>query len=111
MTDFYLKYKKAGRYFLVDTNLTGKMLQDINDYDETKLIALSLLLKRINAKGDKAKIKYKELCEKNGNLFCNGAVICYGKYEENAGMNERELYANAINTMSQQLLGKKIITE
>ena len=112
MKDFYLTYKKVGNKFHLKTNLTKKMLQNLKDYDdEWMLVALELALDRINKMGELAKFKYKEMCEKNGNLLYNAAMICNGITEEDNEMKNYELYAKMINSMSKKLLGTNLITD
>ena len=111
MKDFYLEYKKVGKKFKMNTNLTKKMLKNIHEYDEWMLVALSLSLQRVNAKGEAAKVRYKELCEKNGNLLYNAAMIHYGIYEEDDEMTNYKLYAKMFNSISEKILNMELIND
>lgn len=111
MKDFYFEYKKVGNKFKMNTNLTEKMLKNIHEYDGWMLMALPLYLQRVNAKGEAAKVRYKELCEKNGDLLYNAAMIHYGIYEEDDEMTNYKLYATMFNSLSEKILHTKLIDD
>ena len=107
MTDFYLEYKKVGRGFRLNTNLTEKMLQNRKDYDEEWMFMfLSEALKIINNMGDASKEKYKELCEINGDLLYNAAMVYWGINEPDDEMKNYDLYAKFFHIASKTLIKK-----
>lgn len=77
MEDFYLNYEKTDiANILVKTNLTDKMLQCRNEYEKDNyLMALSVVLEKINETGDEGKSKFKMMCEENGMIFYNAFRI------------------------------------
>ena len=107
MQDFYLEYKKVGRGFHLKTNLTDKMLQNRKDYDEEWMFMfLGEALKIINNMGDAAKEKYKELCEINGDLLYNAAMVYWGIEELDDEMKNYDLYAKFFHIASKTLIKK-----
>ena len=108
MKDFYLTYKKVGKKFILDINLTEKMLKNKKDYDEEWMfIFLAEALNDINAMGDDAKVKYKELCEMNGDLLYNAAMVYWGIDERVDGMNNYYLYDKFFKIVSKRIIEKK----
>ena len=108
MQDFYLEYKKVGRGFRLNTNLTDKMLQNRKDYDEEWMfIFLGEALKDINKMGDSAKEKYKELCEINGDLLYNAAMVYWEINEPDDEMKNYDLYAKFFSIVSKRIIKKK----
>ena len=80
MENYYLNYKRGrGKNINVETNIPDSMLKSKRDYDEEWMfIALSASLHEINVLGDEAKALYKKLCEENGDLLYNAAMVYYG---------------------------------
>ena len=108
MQDFYLEYKKVGRGFRLKTNLTDKMLQNRKDYDEEWMyMFLTEALKIINNMGDEAKEKYKELCEINGDLLYNAAMIYWGISEIDDEMKNYDLYDKFFQIASKEIIKNK----
>ena len=91
MKDFYLSYElRIGRNIFVKTNLPKSMLITKEDYNEEWMFrAISAALHEINAMGDEAKALYQKLCEENGELLYNAAMVYYGI---NRTDPEREYY-------------------
>ena len=108
MQDFYLEYKKVGRKFRLKTNLTDKMLQNRKDYDEEWMFMfLGEALKDINNMGDEAKEKYKEMCEINGDLLYNAAMVYWGIDEIDDELKNYDLYAKFFNIVSKRIIKSK----
>ena len=108
MQDFYLEYKKVGRGFRLKTNLTDKMLQNRKDYDEEWMFMfLGEALKIINNMGNEAKEKYKELCEINGDLLYNAAMVYWGIDEIDDELKNYDLYAKFFNIVSKRIIKNK----
>ena len=80
MKDFYLNYELGrGQNIFVKTNLPKSMLIAKDDYNEEWMFkAISAALHEINAMGDEAKALYQKLCEENGELLYNAAMVYYG---------------------------------
>ena len=108
MNDFYLEYKKVGRKFRLNTNLTDKMIQNIDEYDEEWMyMFLAEALKIINNMGDEAKEKYKEMCEINGDLLYNSAMVYWGINEIDNELKNYDLYAKFSNIVSKRIIKNK----
>ena len=112
MKDFYLTYKKVGKKFILDINLTEKMLKNKKDYDEEWMyIFLKEVLNDINNKGDDAKFKYKELCERNGYLLYNAAMVYWGIEEKDDDMKNYDLYDKFFKIVSKRIMKKRGISK
>ena len=112
MQDFYLNYIKIGKKYLLNTNLTKKMLQCIKEFDEEWMyIFLKEALNDINNKGDDAKLKYKELCEANGYLLYNAAMVYWGIKEIDNDMKNYDLYAKFFDKVSKRIIKKNKVSK
>ena len=71
MEKFYLVYDKSDvTNIFVSTNLTAQMLQNREEYEsEEYLMALSIILEKVNETDNACRVKFKELCEENGMIF------------------------------------------
>ena len=103
MKDFYLNYELGGeKNIIIKTNLPKSMLITKEDYNEEWMFkAISAALHEINAMGDEAKALYQKLCEENGELLYNAAMVYYGinrtdpereHYDEYAEFNSMTAY-------------------
>ena len=108
MQDFYLEYKRVGNKFSVKSNLTKTMMRNAREYEEFDLMILSMLLNAVNSKGDAAKRKFKELCEKNGDPLYSANLIYHGISDS----TEKDItlaFANLFNDRCEKFLGIKPI--
>ena len=73
MEKFYLAYDKTDATdIFVSTNLIAGMLQNRKEYEkEEYLIALSIVLEKVNESDNVGRARFKELCEENGMIFYN----------------------------------------
>ena len=106
MQDFYLEYGKIGTKYLVRSNLTKNMMRNAKNYEEFDLRTLSVLLNVVNSKGDAAKSKFKDLCEKNGDPLHNALLIYNGIYDDDKNTIALKS-ANILNDLCENFLGYK----
>ena len=105
MENFYLNYKKGkGKSVYVETNIPDSMLKSKSDYDEEWMFtALSASLQEINALGDEAKELYKKLCEENGALLYNAAMVYYGINQIDENAKHYDKYYEFFKIISQKI--------